>query len=128
MKTNWDVCLKKSQVIGGANWLKAFCSCTTMGQLTHPKLGWLLQLTAVLKILSHPPYSLDFYLFLKLKTKHRCRPFGRNEAINYQGQIIDFWLNYHNFFFLRPHLGYPVYSPRNRYEGVGVILHHTLHC
>jgi hypothetical protein len=56
-----------------------------MRQLTHPKLRWLLQLTAALNF-SPSPYSpdfapSDFYLFPKLKTKRRVRRFGSNEGV-----------------------------------------------
>jgi hypothetical protein len=56
-------------------------------QLTHPKLQWLLQLTATLKFF--PILQIlwtwspsDFHRFPKLKTRLRGRRFGSNEGVN----------------------------------------------
>jgi hypothetical protein len=56
-----------------------------MRQPTHPKLRWLLQLTAALKFFTYP-YSpvlapSDFYMFPKLKTKLRGIRFGCYEGV-----------------------------------------------
>jgi hypothetical protein len=56
-----------------------------MRQRTHPKLRWLLQLTADLKFFPiphiHRTWPPDFYLFLKLKTKLHGKRFGSNEGV-----------------------------------------------
>jgi hypothetical protein len=57
-----------------------------MRQLTYPKLQWLLQLTAALKLFPIPIYfpnfaPSDFLQFPKLKAKLHGRRFGSNEGV-----------------------------------------------
>ena len=102
---SWWIILRKACMIDGAyyaeelrppirrlwrkeeeRWLKVFCSCKIMHQLSSLKLLWLLRLKAVSRSFLHPLYSpdlapSDFYLFPNLKTILCGRNFWSNEGV-----------------------------------------------